>query len=167
MSRNSSSTKSRANSSGVRLGPVPPPAPVKTKQYEIHPAQPSHSGPGFLGSVVQGFGLGMGSSLGHRATDAIFGEKKTEPPPASVQLVSSVSPTGGFFRSESGVGEATRNPLPTVADSLENSPNNEGRRPELFGSCEKLLHKYRDCMCGEFFHCDQIYDEYFVCIQQK
>lgn len=96
MTRNSSSTKSRANSSGVRLGPVPPPppAPVKTKQYEIHPAQPSHSGPGFLGSVVQGFGLGMGSSLGHRATDAIFGEKKTEPPPATVQLVSSLPPTG-------------------------------------------------------------------------
>ena len=39
---------------------------------------------------------------------------------------------GGFLRSDSGVGKATRNPLPTVADSLEKSPNNEGRRPELF-----------------------------------
>ena len=140
MSRNSSSMKSRA---------VPPPAPVKTKQYEIHPAQPSHSGPGFLGSVIQGFGLGMGSSLGHRATDAIFGEKKTEPPAASVQLVSSVPPTG------------QRAKLSTT------NFKDDQRSSEKFGSCEKLLQKYRDCMCGEFIHCDQIYDEYFVCIQPK
>ena len=150
MPRTDSSTKSRANSSGVRLGPVPapPPAPVKTKQYEIHPAQPSHSGSGFLGSVVQGFGLGMGSSLGHRATDAIFGEKKTEPPPATVQLVSSLPPTGQIAKL-----------------STTNSKGCDA--PDEFGSCEKLLQKYRDCMCGEFFHCDNIYDEYFVCIQPK
>ena len=56
MPRTDSSTKSRANSSGVRLGPVPapPPAPVKTKQYEIHPAQPSHSGSGFFRLIVGG-----------------------------------------------------------------------------------------------------------------
>jgi hypothetical protein len=67
MTRTTSSTKSRA---------VPP--PEKTKQYEIHPARPQNSSPGFLGSMVQGFGLGMGSSMGHRATDAMLGEKKTE-----------------------------------------------------------------------------------------
>ena len=37
---------------------------------------------------------------------------------------------GGFFRSDSGVGEATRNPLPQVVDSLEKSPTTEGRSPK-------------------------------------
>jgi len=70
MPRTTSPTKSRATP------PAPAPAPP-SKQYEIHPKQPPHSGPGFLGSMVQGFGLGMGSSMGHRATDAIFGQSRS------------------------------------------------------------------------------------------
>ena len=116
MHRTASSTKSRA---------VPPPA--KTKQYEIHPTQPHNSSPGFLGSMVQGFGLGMGSSMGHRATDAIFGEKKME--------------------------QSHTHPI-VVCQGF----------PE---SCDQLLQKYRDCMSSDFLHCDKIYDEYLVCIQQK
>jgi len=123
MPRTTSPTKSRATP------PAPAPAPP-SKQYEIHPKQPPHSGPGFLGSMVQGFGLGMGSSMGHRATDAIFGQSRS-------------------------------------GEKKKEFPQEMGCVQKPVESCEKLLHKYRDCMCGEFFHCDQIYDEYFVCIQHK
>lgn len=114
-----------ASATSTKSMAPPPLPPAKIKQYEIRPTQPQNSSPGFLVSMVQGFGLGMGSSMGHRATDAMFGEKKTE-------QSSSVVVCQGF--------------------------------PE---SCEQLLQKYRDCMSSDFLHCDQIYDEYLVCIQQK
>jgi len=81
--RNSSSPRKTRNSSISTLqAPVTPPPP--SKQYDIHPPQPLHPGHSFLGSVIQGVGLGAGSSLGHRTTDALLGPL-SRPGPAPVQ----------------------------------------------------------------------------------
>jgi hypothetical protein len=69
--KSSSPRKTRNSSISTLQAPVRPPPP--SKQYDIHPPQPLHPGPSFLGSVIQGVGLGAGSSLGHRATDAFLG----------------------------------------------------------------------------------------------
>jgi len=156
MPRTTSPTKSRAR----------PAAP--SKQYEIHPAQPSHSGPGFLGSMVQGFGLGMGSSMGHRATDAIFGQSRSDQKIEDFQATRTVATKGGH-PIQLTTEEASL--LTSFGEKKKEFPQEIGsvhtsvQKP--VESCEKLLQKYRDCMCGELFHCDQIYDEYFVCIQPK
>jgi hypothetical protein len=71
----------------------PPPSSRATKQYDIRPPQPEHPGPSFLGSVIQGMGLGAGSSLGHRMTDAILGPP-SRPVDRSLPVTISTSSTG-------------------------------------------------------------------------
>ena len=137
MSRNTSQTKHKSL--------PPPPPPLKPKQYEIRPTPPGSvaygiPGPGFLGSMVQGFGLGMGSSMGHRATDAMFGSSSchVEQPTKNETNLEKIEPISKFAAAES------------------DKPN-----------CDDLLIKYRDCMSHNFLDCDKIYDEYFQCIKYK
>jgi hypothetical protein len=59
----------------VKIFSNPPPPP--TTSVEKHPLQTPPS-VGFLGSMVQGFGLGAGSSMGHRAVDALLSSSSKE-----------------------------------------------------------------------------------------
>jgi len=79
------STYSQSSPQVLVHGP-PPPSSRPIKQYDIRPPQPEHPGPSFLGSMIQGMGLGAGSSLGHRMTDAILG-----PPSRPVQHPPSIT----------------------------------------------------------------------------
>ena len=124
---------------------APPPLHHRSKQYEIRPTAPGsvaygNPGPGFLGSMVQGLGLGMGSSMGHRATDAMFGSssRHVEQPIKNETNKEKIEPISKFAAAES------------------DKPN-----------CDDILIKYRDCMSHNFLDCDKIYDEYFQCIKYK
>lgn len=53
------------------------PKPHAPKQYNIrHPPQYHPTTPGLIGSILQGFSFGAGSSMGHRAVDGIFNSAK-------------------------------------------------------------------------------------------
>lgn len=65
-----SNTKQRNLPPPQPTPPPPQPAPILSKNKEnVHLS----TTPGFFGSLIQGFGLGMGSSLGHRTIDNVFG----------------------------------------------------------------------------------------------
>jgi hypothetical protein len=90
MPRKTSPRKTRNSATSTLHAPVTPPPP--SKQYNIHVPQPKYAGPSFLGSVIQGVGLGAGSSLGHRATDAILGASSAASSrPASVPSITALS----------------------------------------------------------------------------
>jgi len=60
------------NKSNTKQRNMPPPQqrPILSKNTEtVHLS----TNPGFFGSLIQGYGLGMGSSLGHRTIDNVFG----------------------------------------------------------------------------------------------
>ena len=56
----------------------PPPSPVSAKKT-VSPAQSpvQQSSGGFLSNMIQGFSLGTGSAIGHRAVGAIFDSNKS------------------------------------------------------------------------------------------
>jgi len=86
------SVYSQSSQPALVHGP-PPPSSRPTKQYDIRPPQPEHPVPSFLGSVIQGMGLGAGSSLGHRMTDVILGPP-SRPVDRSLPVTISTSSTG-------------------------------------------------------------------------
>ena len=60
---------------------VPPPAPASTTGK-------ASSGPGFFGTMAQGFAFGTGSSMAHRTVDAVVGDSTPHSHPANPDGVS-------------------------------------------------------------------------------
>ncbi len=57
------------------IHPAPKPIPTINQQQQ----QQSQSSNGFIGNMIQGFSLGVGSSIGHKLTERIF--TNATPPP--------------------------------------------------------------------------------------
>ncbi|GLT60583.1 hypothetical protein SLA2020_333430 [Shorea laevis] len=99
--RSRSGSRSVSSSSSLRNPPqtvksAPPPAPVQ-----------GNSG-SFLGAIADGIGWGAGSSIGHRAVDAIFGPRvvkhETVASPAPETVTPAAAPNANSFGNSEACG---------------------------------------------------------------
>ena len=102
----------------------PPPSPKQQPQIYHN----TLAGPGFFGSIIQGFGLGAGSSLGHRSVDALFGQVSSTKKP--------VEPT-------------------TITIPMANPDDDCTKHIDLYNSCRTNTHEIRDCseLYEKWFEC--------------
>lgn len=105
-----------------RYSPTPPPPrPNLSKNTET-----SHvsTNPGFFGTLIQGYALGMGSSLGHRTVDKIFSSSTPD-----------ISPSNPSINSDD--------------------------------KCSKLLDLYNNCMKNQNEDCNDYYNHFVQCSNNK
>lgn len=121
----------------------PPPSPKQQPQISHN----SLAGPGFFGSMLQGFGLGAGSSIGHRSVDALFGQGSV----GTQQLSSKQASL------EENFGSSPKKPVePTVSViSMANPDDDCTKHIDLYNSCRTNTHEIHDC--------SELYEKWFEC----
>jgi hypothetical protein len=120
--------------------------------------------------MLQGFGLGAGSSIGHRSVDALFGQGSV----GTQQLeVKSVDGVGAFGSNDVGrrpeslsskqpsleenFGSSPKKPVePSVSVIPMANPDDDcTKHIDLYNSCRTNTHEIRDC--------SELYEKWFVC----
>jgi len=126
--QSNSSIKTRTSlPTGRSYSAPPPPAPPSSLQT------PSPT-PSFLSTMGQGLALGMGSSMGHRAVDAVLGAP-TPKPSVSTPTSTSVAETS----------YACNNNLEGYVKCIHEQPTVRGLQVDT-NTCNKLYDDYLHCI---------------------
>ena len=129
MPRNSSSSprSSYKPSNYTPISKYTPPPPASRHSSTLPPPVTYSMVPSIMGSMIQGFGFGAGSSIGHRAVDSVLGTSHATPPP---QVVSDKKP-------------------------IETSQNKCDEYNKLHQECLNKTEKYSDCdnFFTNYIHC--------------
>ena len=68
----------RNNKKKLNRKTLPPPPSQKSISHDISSQNPQNSQNSILNTIKDGFSFGVGSSIGHRVVNGIFGDKKEE-----------------------------------------------------------------------------------------
>ena len=120
---------------------------TKSTSHEENKSQPQQQSGSFLGSMVQGFSFGVGSSIAHRVVGGIFGSSSSNP---STQSTQSTQPQT-VHPNHSTQPIQTIQTIPIVNDTKINCQVD----------CDKFIKEYLQCIeSASPEHCSHVFDGY-------
>lgn len=147
MPRGSSSPSRSSSSPSRNYNSSKPPPPLQTtnipKPKSNETKTSESSGGGFIGSITQGFGFGIGSSIARR----VFGSTTPE---YSTNQTTTSSPNLSHYPTSK----------PTYSSSQSNSTIQDTQLQT--NSCEITYKKWQECFETNA-NCDKLYTEYLNC----
>jgi hypothetical protein len=138
---------SKTNNKSSKYISISNPTRSKNIQGTSHTTATTYQPPSMMDNIKSGFGLGIGSSIGARITDSIFGNR-------TVNV---------FNKSES---EPVTETIPEISSLPNTSSSNTDTDTTI--NCHHIIDEYRFNNCIMYRNndndtCNRLYDKFFSC----